>query len=499
MATVNYPELLPHPLVSDGYGFRSNQSQAVSLFDVETQSRDETRTVNVGFTFTDLQYKVFHGWFMNVLVHGQKWFNMRLDGEFYEGTFGGVQPQYSLNRKIITVTATIKTRPSAGFVNYTNQRVSYPNTVNYMPSPFDPSGWNGATDSDGLLTIEQKTNPSGMDFIGNFEFIGGNNNVFAPCVSNYAGSDAGSYFTCLVIKQIGTQNHGLQSRFRNAGGEIESIDLNLSTGISTNEENVKIHIISESLKLVQFRHVYDGLSGDVKVELYWRKYNEDATSRSTPDIGSRFEAQAAFFGKTGKYQGAISYNAVNYMPSPFDPSGWFGATIDPDISYQSATEQNPSGESFAGEFEQVGAGSSQTLASGFLLPLVTGDYAYFSIISKQDIGIDSIRCFFQYEDGNTISDGSPVIGLDGSGTLPAGWETKVAQLSNGYSLLQVKMLANHDQTYRNVIYMQKGNGKPSIGDKVKLQAAYFGKANDWPAIITPADPDQFPVAITYEY
>lgn len=177
----------------------------------------------------------------------------------------------------------------------------------------------------------------------------------------------------------------------------------------------------------------------------------------------------------------IEYSGTNYMPSPFDPSGWLGA-VDFDLSYTSSTESNPSGESFVGEFEQIGTNSANLLSTGFIQTMVSGEYAYFSMVFKEIQGMDSIRCFFQYEDGGTQSDGSPFIKLsDGSGILPNGWETKVTSLSNGYSLLEVKMLANFSFDYRSIIYLQNGSVIPTIGDKIKLQAAYFGKSDTWPA------------------
>lgn len=193
------------------------------------------------------------------------------------------------------------------------------------------------------------------------------------------------------------------------------------------------------------------------------------------------------YGVQGVYEdsaGNVSYpDITNEMPSPFDPSGWFGA-IDFDLSYTSITEANPSGESFVGEFEYIGTGSATVLTTGFSQSLSAGEYAYFSIVFKEIQGMDSIRCFFQYDDGGTQSDGAPTIKLsDGSGTLPNDWETKVTALSSGYSLLQVKMLANFSFDYRNIIYLQNVNSTPAIGDKIKLQAAFFGKADDWPAVV----------------
>ena len=351
MATVNYPELLPHPLVSDGYGFRSNQSQAVSLFDVETQSRDETRTVNVGFTFTDLQYKVFHGWFMNVLIHGQKWFNMRLDGEFYECTFGGVQPQYSLNRKIITVTATLKTRPNTGFVNYTNQRVSYPNAVNYMPSPFDPSGWELNSANVGISTITQG-NPSGAPVIGEIEQIVSGTAIFGR--SDRPSIIAGeTYYGAFIAKQV---NYDMDISFFfgniNVTGGFHRIVVNVADGtIKTASAgwigSVKFTLISDGYSLIQISKTYADNAPDAFLE-----YRLRDESLGLPPIGSKVFMQAAFFGKTGKYQGAISYNAVNYMPSPFDPSVW--VDTDPDGTLNTVSIGNPSGSDVLGIAEYIG-------------------------------------------------------------------------------------------------------------------------------------------------
>jgi len=180
----------------------------------------------------------------------------------------------------------------------------------------------------------------------------------------------------------------------------------------------------------------------------------------------------------------IEYAGTNYMPSPFDPSGWYGAS-DIDLSYTSVTETNPSGESFVGEFEYIGTSSATVIQTGYILPITAGNYAYFSIGFKEGVGIDSIRCFFQYSDGGTISDGSPTIKLsDGSGSLPSGWETKVTPLSNGYNLLQVRMMANTTNNYRNVIYLQSGNSIPSAGGKIKMQATYFGKSDRYKGAIS---------------
>lgn len=110
MATENYPTVLPLPLVNGGFEQSVNPPQRVGLFDVEVLSTDEVNQFNVSFTFTDLQYKGFHGWFMNDLIEGQKWFNIELNGDMYECTFGGNQPSYNITGKIHNVSASMTSR-----------------------------------------------------------------------------------------------------------------------------------------------------------------------------------------------------------------------------------------------------------------------------------------------------------------------------------------------------------------------------------------------------
>lgn len=111
MATdVSYPSSLPLPLATGGFSHSISTPQVVGLFDIENSSVDETRQYDITFTFSDLQYKVFHGWFMHFTVEGQKWFSITLDGEAKECTFGGNQPSYTRSGNIYTVNTSIRDR-----------------------------------------------------------------------------------------------------------------------------------------------------------------------------------------------------------------------------------------------------------------------------------------------------------------------------------------------------------------------------------------------------
>ena len=107
---INYPDVLPLPIVSGGFSQTVDVPERVGLFDVEVLSTDEVNRFNVSFTFTDLQYKGFDGWFMNTLAEGQKWFRITMNGDTYECTFGGNAPTVTLNRKIHSVTAELTSR-----------------------------------------------------------------------------------------------------------------------------------------------------------------------------------------------------------------------------------------------------------------------------------------------------------------------------------------------------------------------------------------------------
>lgn len=193
----------------------------------------------------------------------------------------------------------------------------------------------------------------------------------------------------------------------------------------------------------------------------------------------------------------VSYGETNYMPSPFDPSGWSGVS-DPDLSYQSVTEENPSGESFVGEFEYVGPSTavlSDTGLAGTLFNI--GDVVFASIIAKSSsfpwirIGIERRPDGADY--GNIwINTDTGQVG-DSSGSM---FDVKTQMLSDGYRLIQAKHVVSENALHRCFVWMQGDSGgggsfNPSIGDKIKCQAAFFGKADDWPAVIDGVSNIQF--------
>lgn len=189
------------------------------------------------------------------------------------------------------------------------------------------------------------------------------------------------------------------------------------------------------------------------------------------------------------YAGAVSYpDATNLMPSPFDPSGWFGAS-DVDLSYQSVTESNPSGEGFVGEFEYLGSGFG-TIAASSGNSVSIGETVYSSIVAKC---VNNINNGFRIrlEDGSTQLLNLYVNCSTGNSTTTTGVGTiKSTQLDDDYILIEIEYestvtSANFEVFFQFYEVDTLGNqlGFPDIGDKIKCQAAFFGKTNDWPALV----------------
>ena len=174
------------------------------------------------------------------------------------------------------------------------------------------------------------------------------------------------------------------------------------------------------------------------------------------------------------------------MPSPFDPSAWGGAS-DPDVAYQSIVEPNPSGESFVGEFEYIGTSFASIIRNPYIEPAAAGDY-YLSIQASPVSNL-GFRVVFRSAIG--VVDRVYISSTTGAITSAEGGAvSKITAVSNGYNILQIKVPYDGLQTkIRAEAYLytvdSSGNqgGNPTIGDKIKCQAAFFGKSNNFPAVL----------------
>lgn len=178
--------------------------------------------------------------------------------------------------------------------------------LNYVSNPFDPSTWNGASDTDADFSTINTPNPCGVRDVGRAVITNAGNSVYAPFTSNFISpSPSGVYHAAMVIKIISGVSTGLYLRVRNAGGTLNQIRINLDNDVSSEPLNVKVTELDDGFKLVQFRYDYDGLSGDIKVEMYYRTITEDASSDFNATPGDTFDMQAAFFGKIDEWPALV--------------------------------------------------------------------------------------------------------------------------------------------------------------------------------------------------
>lgn len=181
-------------------------------------------------------------------------------------------------------------------------------------------------------------------------------------------------------------------------------------------------------------------------------------------------------------QDYIEYDAINLMPSPFDPSEWAGAS-DPELSYTDVTEVNPSGESFVGEFEYLGGGFGD-ITGAFNNSASEGDKFYACLLISSETEDVGIRVYFNV-DGSRLND-TFVNANNGASSLAE--DILVTSVGDGSFLVQILInVPTNTSDLDCYIQVRKVNqngvsiGQPDAGDKIKCQAAFFGKADDFPA------------------
>lgn len=184
----------------------------------------------------------------------------------------------------------------------------------------------------------------------------------------------------------------------------------------------------------------------------------------------------------------VSYPYVtNYMPSPFDPEGWFGATSDTDGTITNIALNNPSGAEFIGLAEQTGAGSFIPL-SNFPTPISSvtiGEKLYMGMIFK----IANFPAKIQTYIAGIGGSGNLTLDLQNKTalTMPANWNYKFTELTDGFFLVETEFVsqASGSNVYQDVILREGLGTIPPIGSQLYVQAAFFGKADDFPANVMP--------------
>jgi hypothetical protein len=176
---------------------------------------------------------------------------------------------------------------------------------------------------------------------------------------------------------------------------------------------------------------------------------------------------------------SVFYKEANYMPSPFDPEGWFGASSDPDGSITNVFTDNPSGEVFVGLVE-MNSSNDFTILRKDGLYLEAGDTAYTCLLVK-DLTSDYIVTLQSINQSGELPNNE--IKLDSNFDLIVAdpeIQFNKQDLSDGYSIICA--------AYTPTVNIMSNSGRVIFsgvsGSQCYVQAAFFGKANDWPAIIS---------------
>lgn len=366
-----------------------------------------------------------------------------------------------------------------------NGSITYPDSVNYMSSPFDPEGWYGATTTDGgIITNVTISNPSGEGFAGLAEqnatglfFLLNSGKI--PSVLTGEAVYSGVIYK--IANYPATLQYYLGSD-QSSSRENTTFDLtNKSVNLGGNFTNYKFTDLSDEWVLLEVEYTTDMDLTNVSQVFVMRE-----GANLTPPIGSQLYVQAAYFGKTGKFQGSISYpNATNYISNSLDPETWSGP--DPDGSIVNITTENPSGETFAG-LVSITSGNLTFITTFSNFDMVAGEKEHLCLIVKN---VDANKLFIRFQSDAGTTGFQTQIDLQamtkdiGDGVL------KTTPLSDGYTLVEVEYTALTDLTNCDILVYANGDSS-----QLYVQAAYFGKSDTWPALVTPPDENQFPALYT---
>jgi hypothetical protein len=169
---------------------------------------------------------------------------------------------------------------------------------------------------------------------------------------------------------------------------------------------------------------------------------------------------------------SVFYKETNYIPSPFDPISWSAA--DPDGTKSNITLSNPSGNSLVGDFN-ITSGNYTFIATFSSFNASIGEKMYSCFIVK-NVSADNVFVRFQSDSG---TEDQTQISLSTLTKVTGGSDILVTALSDGFSLLQVERVASANLVNADILVYANGDG-----GQFYAQAAFFGKANDWPAIIS---------------
>lgn len=197
-----------------------------------------------------------------------------------------------------------------GKPSYSKPVVSYPYVTNFMPSPFDPIGWTGASDIDGTITNVTTDNPSGEGFVGEctyltdfFELNSTTGNRIPIATDEYV------YLSILVRASPSDDDVKLFYRVdgvNGGSGQLKQDFLFTKSGVSSSDV-----LITElgDYRLIQIRCFISG----TKSNIYGRFFIGTASPTNTV-----LYAQATFFGKSASLEYPYAYNSKFENTSDLD-------------------------------------------------------------------------------------------------------------------------------------------------------------------------------------
>lgn len=176
----------------------------------------------------------------------------------------------------------------------------------------------------------------------------------------------------------------------------------------------------------------------------------------------------------------VSYpDTTNLMPSPFDPSGWVGAS-DPDGNITNVAISNPSGQSFAGLAEQVGSGFFFLNSASY--SATTGDIVSLCLICKEINFLADIEFNFAFDSNPNIQGRFNCSTGDFAGN-PA-ISTRSTDLGDGFILLETLLeVPYNDNMDARFVLFERGASLPPIGSQIYVQASFFGLTQNFPSSI----------------
>jgi subtilisin-like proprotein convertase family protein len=298
---------------------------------------------------------------------------------------------------------------------------------------------------------------------------------------------SGEFVTCSIFAKSDTVDE-LSIRFVDGGTYIAAEVLKLTTGENLGGVNLQ----SKSIPLANGWYRVESTTqatqdySNYHCEFWMAKGGNVnlTTSESVYLYGPQAEVVEA--------NGRIDYSPNNDTAEPYNPSSWFGATSDNNGTISNVALQNPSGVHVVGLSEAVNS-TDYTITLSNNTPSLLGETFYQSLVIKSDSVNSGIR--MRFEDGSTQLANvyvSGATGLYSKSSSEGVIDVNVTDLANGFFLVEAAYtLARDIVDFDNYIqqWSVHNDGSnisfPLVGDKLYVQASFFGKASDWPATYTP--------------